>query len=271
MAERDPRRADADRPWRRSGTRRAEIPGGGEARRPRFGPARPGDYLLATAAGLVVGTALGSTVPLPLLLPLMLSFRSGRRPSLRARRALLSDRRAGAPRETLAADRPALSGQGPGAAARPSDHAPAGERSTAGASCRGAAGGCTASGRSLRGAVDGCMPSCRSRRSACCGVTRSLGAVVSSSVRRGSAFRPRSGCQAPLQSPTARCAKMRSEEKRGNAEPATFRGFPCSSIASQNSTELITQRSLVQIQPPQPPVGKQPPDPSGGCRLLRGR
>src|SRR6266511_3814631 len=31
-----------------------------------------------------------------------------------------------------------------------------------------------------------------------------------------------------------------------------FRGFPYSSIISRTSTELITQRSLVQIQPPQP-------------------
>ena len=42
-------------------------------------------------------------------------------------------------------------------------------------------------------------------------------------------------------------------------------------VADTTSRQLITQRSLVQIQPPQPPVGKQPPDSSGGCRFLRGR
>jgi hypothetical protein len=49
-------------------------------RRPRVGPAHSRDYLLAIAAGLVVGMALGSTLPLPLLLLLMLSFLADRRP-----------------------------------------------------------------------------------------------------------------------------------------------------------------------------------------------
>ena len=56
------------------------VGGAARTRRPRVGPARSRDYLLAIAAGLVVGTALGSTLPLPLLLLLMLSFLADRRP-----------------------------------------------------------------------------------------------------------------------------------------------------------------------------------------------
>ncbi len=42
-------------------------------------------------------------------------------------------------------------------------------------------------------------------------------------------------------------------------------------LGPRTAVGLITQRSSVQIRPPQPPVGKQPPDPSGGCRFLRRR
>jgi hypothetical protein len=45
---------------------------------------------------------------------------------------------------------------------------------------------------------------------------------------------------------------MRDEEKRRLAEYVTFRVIPYSSMVSTSPPELITQRSLVQIQPPQP-------------------